>query len=495
METENGRFSGRQLRVIVACFLAYFCAYIGRLNMSATLGHVIEAMKVDETLGGTLQTVFAIVYASGQFIFGAMVDRVRPRILLSVGLIGSALCNLAFSFSGAFGLMIAMWALNGLFQSMLWTPIVRTLAENFEGRKRMKASFVMSFTLACGHIAAWGLSSLLSMYVVWRNAYRVPAAILFTACVGTNLILPGDAGNAIGAAKAASKSTVGGKMSIAGMLQTGLVLLFVGCVANGFIRDGVTTWAPTIIGGKKSLFSLIIPVINMVGILIGVVFLKKGFSLGRSYRQGKLEGFAITGINVALLVGLVAFPALLLFSESGPGSMRAPIWAALAAGLIVGAIAQRTRLCMVGGIRDVILFKDWTLICGFIAIIVIAAIGNIATGNFHLGFTRGLNEAGEIIAQPVAHTEHLWNFLGMTVVGLGSVLLGGCPLRQLILAGEGNTDSAVAVLGMFVGAAFCHNFKLASSGAGTTPNGRIACILMLVVMLVIAVYNTKKSKA
>lgn len=275
METENGRFTGRQLRVIVACFLTYFCAYIGRLNMSATLGHVIEAMKVDETLGGTLQTVFAIVYASGQFIFGAMVDRVRPRILLSVGLIGSALCNLAFSFSGAFGLMIAMWALNGLFQSMLWTPIVRTLAENFEGRKRMKASFVMSFTLACGHIAAWGLSSLLSMYVGWRNAYRIPAVILFTACVGTNLILPGDAGNAIGAAKAASKSTAGGKMSIAGMLQTGLVLLFVGCVANGFIRDGVTTWAPTIIGGKKSLFSLIIPVINMVGILIGATAVRR----------------------------------------------------------------------------------------------------------------------------------------------------------------------------------------------------------------------------
>ena len=32
-------------------------------------------------------------------------------------------------------------------------------------------------------------------------------------------------------------------------------------------------------------------------------------------------------------------------------------------------------------------------------------------------------------------------------------------------------------------------------GAGTTANGRIACILMLVVMLGIAVYNTKKSKA
>lgn len=80
-------------------------------------------------------------------------------------------------------------------------------------------------------------------------------------------------------------------------------------------------------------------------------------------------------------------------------------------------------------------------------------------------------------------------------MGLGSVLLGGCPLRQLILAGEGNTDSAVTVLGMFVGAAFCHNFGLASSASGTTANGRIACILMLVVMLVIAVCNTRKSKA
>ncbi len=221
----------------------------------------------------------------------------------------------------------------------------------------------------------------------------------------------------------------------------------------------------------------------IAGILVGIFFLKRGFTLGRAYKQGKVEGVAMTGINIALLVVLVAFPALLIFSESGPGSMRAPLLAALAAGLAVGAIAQVTRLCMVGGLRDVVLFKDWTLVCGFIALIAVALIGNIVTGSFSLSFA----------GQPVAHTQHLWNFLGMTVVGLGSVLLGGCPLRQLILAGEGNTDSAVTVLGMTVGAAFCHNFKLASSGDGTTPNGRIACILMLAVMLVIAAVNTKKS--
>lgn len=223
----------------------------------------------------------------------------------------------------------------------------------------------------------------------------------------------------------------------------------------------------------------------IAGILVGVLFLKKGFSLGRSYRQGKVEGVAITGINVLLLVLLVAFPALLHFSEEGPGSMRAPLIAALLAGLIVGAIAQRTRLCMVGGIRDVILFKDWTLLCGFIGIIVVALLGNVALGKFALGFAE----------QPVAHTDGIWNFLGMTAVGLGSVLLGGCPLRQLILSGEGNTDSAVAVLGMFVGAAFCHNFGLASSAKGVGANGPVACVLTLVVMLVIAFANSKKKDA
>ena len=83
----------------------------------------------------------------------------------------------------------------------------------------------------------------------------------------------------------------------------------------------------------------------------------------------------------------------------------------------------------------------------------------------------------------------------MVVVGYGSVLLGGCPLRQLILAGSGNSDSGVAVIGMVVGAAFCHNFKLASSADGPTANGKIAVIICIVVLALIAVLNTRKKKA
>ena len=219
------------------------------------------------------------------------------------------------------------------------------------------------------------------------------------------------------------------------------------------------------------------------GIAVGCFFISKVFSLGRAYKQNKVEGIALTVVNVVFLVALVAFPSLLAFSESGPGSMHAPILLSLIIGLLVGGLAQRTRLCMAGGIRDIILLKDWTLALGSVMIFVVALIGNLVTGSFKLGFT----------GQPVAQTSHIWNFLGMLLVGLASVLLGGCPLRQLIMAGEGNTDSAVTVLGFFVGAAFAHNFKLVGNATETGPNvyGKSAVIIGIVIALLIAFFNSK----
>ena len=84
--------------------------------------------------------------------------------------------------------------------------------------------------------------------------------------------------------------------------------------------------------------------------------------------------------------------------------------------------------------------------------------------------------------QPIAHTMHIWNFLGLYLVGLTATLLGGCPLRQLILSGEGDMDAAAVVVGMIVGAAFAHNFMLAASPAGVATYGQIACVAGILLM-------------
>lgn len=231
------------------------------------------------------------------------------------------------------------------------------------------------------------------------------------------------------------------------------------------------------------------------GVFTGTVALKKGFSLGRSYAVDKASG-AVLPIALVVLLILSATTSLFAFSESGPGSMHAPLLLSLVGGLIFGAIAQKCRTCFAGSIRDVILMKNFDLITIIGGFFVVMVLFNLATGGFKLSFT----------GQPVAHAQHIWNFLGMYAVGFAAVLAGGCPLRQLILAGQGSSDSAVTFLGLLVGAAFCHNFGLAGAAAsaatadapavagGPGINGQAALIVCIIVLFIIG-FMPKNKKA
>lgn len=257
-------------------------------------------------------------------------------------------------------------------------------------------------------------------------------------------------------------------------------LVFLGCPLRMVIRIG---------GGDLN--ALVGLAGFICGILAGVLFLKNGFDLGRAKEQSRTEGAAFpAALLLAFVLAATGICGLFRSSAAGPGSMRAPWYASLIAGLLVGALCQRSRFCMAGGIRDAVMFRDFGLISGFGMVIVTVLLGNLIFGRF-TGFS--------FENQPVAHSDGLWNFLGMVIVGWGSALLGGCPLRQLVLAGEGNSDSAITVAGMICGAAVSHNFKLASgpdADGGATPNGRIAVWIALALLLLVSLVCTfcKKKK-
>ena len=256
-----------------------------------------------------------------------------------------------------------------------------------------------------------------------------------------------------------------------GMLVMIGALVFLGCPLRMVIRIG---------GGDVNALVGLLGFI--VGIVIGTFPLRFGFTLNRAYKQNPLEGLFFPILLVVLFI-LSLIPELFAKSAEGPGSMRAPWYAALLIALVVGALCQRSRLCMAGGVRDVVLFKDFHLIYGFLAIIVAVLVGNLITHNFKFG----------LADQPIAHTDGVYNFLGMVLVGWGSVLLGGCPLRQLILAGEGNSDSAVTVFGFIAGAAVSHNFGLASSAKGIGA-GPVLWVLIagFAILAALSILNTKR---
>ena len=235
----------------------------------------------------------------------------------------------------------------------------------------------------------------------------------------------------------------------------------------------------------------------LLGVYIGSLFLKRGFSLGRTHKLNAFEGAIVPVLQVPLFIMLALASPLLAYSEAGPGSMRASIWLALGLAFVIGILAQRSRICQAGGFRDLFMNGDPHLFRGNVGILVEAIVYNLAINNFNLG----------LYHQPVAHSQWTWNAQGVAVVALGSVLLGGCPMRQLVMTGTGNVDSAITVLGLIAGAAFSHNFGLASAadayeegtslviGGGTTANGRIAVIASLVIMLALGFIYTKRSKA
>ena len=249
-------------------------------------------------------------------------------------------------------------------------------------------------------------------------------------------------------------------------------LMFLGCPLRMMLRVG---------GGDLN--ALIGLVGFIAGIFVGTLWMRVGFTLKRAYAQSMTEGLVIPIVAAVIMALSVFLPALFAASESGPGSMHAPIAIALVVGLVVGGLCQRSRFCTVAASRDAMLFKDFSMLWGFAAVIATTIIGNVILGKFHLSFAD----------QPVAHTDGLWNFLGMALVGWGSVLLGGCPLRQVILAGEGNSDAGITVTGFVVGAAICHNFGLASSGKGPTVNGMIAVVVGFVLLTLIGLFNREKA--
>lgn len=257
-------------------------------------------------------------------------------------------------------------------------------------------------------------------------------------------------------------------------------LVFLGCPWRALLR---------LAGGDLNALTGLAGLIAGVG--IGTLFFRKGYSLGRNTPQRAAAGLVMPVFMLGLMALLLLFPqisgegknGIIFYSVKGPGAMHAPLLYSLAGALVVGFLAQRSRFCTMGAFRDLIMFRHFHLLTGVLAFVAAALVANLVLGKVTVGFA----------GQPVAHSAHLWNFLGMLTAGWAFALAGGCPGRQLFMAGEGDADSGLFVIGMIVGAAFAHNFGLASSPAGIGPHGDVAVYLCLAVLLALSVIHIRKS--
>lgn len=266
---------------------------------------------------------------------------------------------------------------------------------------------------------------------------------------------------------------------VLGIITGTSALVFLGCPWRMVLR---------IAGGD---LNAVVGVLGFAfGIFIGTRFFKHGYTLGKSMPISKKAGFVFPLLMLGLLFLLIFSPekegsvhnGLIWYSQSGPGSMHAPLLISLGIAFIVGIIAQRSRFCTMGAFRDIFLFKELHLFSGLFALFAAVLVLNVIYGRFNPGFA----------GQPIAHTDHVWNFLSMLTVGFAAALAGGCPGRQFFSGGEGNNDSVIYCIGLFVGTAFAHNFGIASSAQAIGPNSAFAVLLGLAVCFIIAFAHIKR---
>jgi len=269
-------FTKEQTRLLTLCVVLYTVLYTCRLNMSAALDAITQEMEISIATGGMLQTVFALVYACGQIFNGSIADRVNPFRYMMLGLCGSALCNLAAGLSVGYPMLLIAWTGNAVFQSMLWTPIVRVVAMKFSGlQERNLANAALAYVLIVGHFMAWAISGYMADHFSWRLSFVAPAGLVAITALISARFLPELRQQEYGGVKRNGEK--GGAAPLPSLLTPGFLLVLATCMVYGFIRDGVITWTPTIlahIGRERAIsstaFTLVLPVINTIGVSIGV---------------------------------------------------------------------------------------------------------------------------------------------------------------------------------------------------------------------------------
>ena len=113
--------------------------------------------------------------------------------------------------------------------------------------------------------------------------------------------------------------------------------------------------------------------------------------------------------------------------------------ASLIVGIVIGFVGQRSRMCFVGGIRDWILVRDTFLLKGLVAFALVAWVFFPVSAN----------------ATPVLQTV-LFTVAGGFLVGSVSILANGCPMRQHVLAAQGDGGAMMYLGGFFSGALIFH---------------------------------------
>ncbi len=325
MTNSQESLTKRQDLMVGALCVTYGLFYLGRVNVSVVLPIIAVELNVGRAEIGILGTVFFWVYGLGNFIFGEVGSHVSPFRIIGLGLLVSAIVNLAFGFQSSLILMLALWGINGLAQSGGWSPMVRILAERLDPARAKRVSTVMPFSYVFGTAITWSVIGAVATGANWRVAFWLPGLVLLLATAfwwRAGIDAPKTMSTGVRASTIIAESR-------------GVAFALLAAAMAGFVRNGSLIWLPSFILDTDLLAD------NLVGLVAALtqVVAIAGIFLAR---QGVLRSNKVF-VTAVLMYSAAALAFLLLTVTTGSLSIMAIAFALMMLnggfGLTTGSIA------------------------------------------------------------------------------------------------------------------------------------------------------------
>ena len=288
--------------LFACCWGTYLTAYLCRVNFSSAMEKIQNLQGIDAEKLGLVGTLFYAVYATGQLINGFAGDRVRSNRFVMVSLGGTLACNALMAFAPSASVMAVVWGINGCFQSVFWSTLVRLLANHTEKEKRASVSSGLSLAMPAAYLLSWGILGKCLENADVRLYFLIPCmAALFMLCAWIALSKRFDFPRH-------HEKRFSVRETVCQLRQEKAGFMLPVCFFHGLIKEGIGYWLPLFLqsyiginGLSPFLLLSAMPIVNTLGILLS----RRVLRLNRENTAKSLLSFffVISVLAAAVLLG------------------------------------------------------------------------------------------------------------------------------------------------------------------------------------------------
>lgn len=310
----------RKISKMMIVFMAvYMVSYLTRIDFEGLISEIVRAEGLEKSLVSICVTCLFITYGIGQLFSGYLGEKIQPKRLISCGLLTSAAMNVLVTVCSSPYQMAVVWGVNGLAQAFMWPPLVKLMTELFDEETYKTAVVRVSWGSSMGTAAIYVLGPLFislfsSTYLFgksmgWRSAFVfcallavIMAVLVAKVCPEIEKTLPPVSSDSEGNERAKTK------------IPFFVFFIMLAIVLQGMLRDGVTTWTPSLI---SEVFSLPTEHSILTGVFLPLFGMFAFWIVGLINRKEKFKNELYLSALIFSL-GAVAAALLALFNGKNP---------------------------------------------------------------------------------------------------------------------------------------------------------------------------------